>query len=109
MSVYVDDMEAPFGRMIMCHMIADTHRELVEMAERIGVQRKWVQCYGHAKEHFDICKAMRAKAVRLGAVEVTMFGLADIISTRRFRGEPAEMAYYEREHADLPVLQAWGS
>ena len=43
MSVYVDDMEAGFGRMVMCHMWADTLDELLEMADAIGVQRKWLQ------------------------------------------------------------------
>ncbi len=32
MAFYVDDMEARFGRMKMCHMIADTTEELLEMA-----------------------------------------------------------------------------
>ncbi len=40
MTVYVDDMEAEFGNMIMCHMIADTHDELIAMADAIGVDRK---------------------------------------------------------------------
>jgi len=39
-TVYVDDMRAPFGRLVMCHMIADTDGELLEMADRIGVQRR---------------------------------------------------------------------
>ena len=83
MSVYVDDMAAPFGRMLMCHMIADTHAELVEIAERIGVRRKWIQQAGTAQEHFDICQAMRAKAVQLGAIEITMRELAERTYGRR--------------------------
>ena len=71
MTVYVDDMRAPFGRMIMCHMVADTSEELHEMAARIGVARRWVQQSGTYKEHYDICLSMRAKAVRAGASEIT--------------------------------------
>ena len=72
MSVYVDDMKASFGRMIMCHMYADTHEELVAMADRIGVARKWIQYPGHpVKEHFDIALSKRALAVKFGAVETT--------------------------------------
>ena len=41
MTVYVDDMKAKFGRMIMCHMIADTDEELHTMASKIGVKLKW--------------------------------------------------------------------
>lgn len=56
MSVYVDDMRAPFGRMVMSHMIADTHEELLEMADRVGVALKWIQHPGKLRrEHFDIC------------------------------------------------------
>lgn len=71
MAVYVDDMEWPFGRMLMCHMVADRHTELVAMAKAIGVQVKWIQHGGTYREHFDISKGMRAKAVRLGAVEIS--------------------------------------
>ena len=71
MSVYVDDMRAPFRGMLMCHMIADTSNELLAMADRIGVRRKWIQHAGTPKEHFDICMAKRALAVSAGAIEIT--------------------------------------
>jgi Protein of unknown function (DUF4031) len=75
MGVYVDNMKAGFGRMVMCHMIADSTEELLEMADRIGVARRWIQKTGTAFEHFDICKSKRAKAVEHGAVEITMLEL----------------------------------
>lgn len=75
MSVYVDNMEAPFGRMIMCHMIADTTEELLQMADKIGVQRKWIQDAGTMWEHFDIAKNKRALAIKFGAKEITMMEL----------------------------------
>ena len=72
MSVYVDDMQARCGRMKMCNMTADTHEELVVMADRIGVARRWIRYPGTLKEQFEICLSKRAAATRLGAVEVTM-------------------------------------
>lgn len=76
MSVYVDDMRAMYGRMVMCHMVADTTEELLEMADRIGVKRKWLQEAGTWKEHFDICLAKRKAAVAAGAVEL---GVRDLV------------------------------
>ena len=70
MSVYVDNMKASYGRMIMCHMIADSRPELDEMADIIGVNRKWIQKEGTYAEHYDICKAKRTKALRSGAIEL---------------------------------------
>lgn len=72
MAVYVDNMQAKLGRMKMCHMIADSTEELLEIADHIGVARKWLQKAGTAHEHFDICKTKRAKAIDAGAVEITM-------------------------------------
>jgi hypothetical protein len=82
-SVYVDDPMHPFGRMMMCHMIADTRDELLAMADTIGVQRKWIQKEGTADEHFDICKSKRAKAVAAGAKEVDGRDLALMIAQKR--------------------------
>ena len=78
MTVYVDDMRAPYRRMIMCHMIADTEDELHDMADRIGVARRWYQ-----GDHYDICLSKRALAVRFGAREITMRELARIVARRR--------------------------
>jgi hypothetical protein len=71
-SVYVDSMRAQFGRMVMCHMIADSTEELLAMADRIGVQRKWIQMAGTHREHFDICGSKRRLAVAAGAIEISM-------------------------------------
>lgn len=83
MSVYVDSMRAPLGRMKMCHMIADSHEELMAMVRRIGVDPKWIQDAGTYREHFDIALSKRALAVAAGAVEVTQMGLGRIMRARR--------------------------
>jgi len=79
MSVYVDNMRAPYRRMIMCHMVADTEDELHAMASRIGVARKWYQ-----GDHYDVCLQMRALAVQTGAIELTQMQLGrKVIEQRR--------------------------
>lgn len=83
MSVYVDDMGASYGRMTMFHMIADTSDELLAMADRIGVARKWIQYPYTYKEHFDICAAKRVLAVESGAVEITWRNYAERVRNRR--------------------------
>lgn len=86
MAVYVDDMRAPFGRMIMCHMIADSTEELLAMADKIGVARRWIQKPGTYLEHFDISLAKRAEAVAAGAIEVTRKELVKRCMARRRAG-----------------------
>ncbi len=83
MSVYVDDMRAPYGRMLMSHMVADTTGELLAMADRIGVSQRWLQCAGTHREHFDVCLSMRKLAIQQGAVEVTLLWIGKFISRRR--------------------------
>lgn len=83
MSVYVDNMRAPYRSMVLCHMLADTSDELHAMADRIGVRRRWCQLEGTPREHYDICLTKRAAAVRLGAVEVTVRDVAYIIMRKR--------------------------
>lgn len=87
MTVYVDDMHTTpmgqFGRMKMCHMVADTTAELLDMADRIGVARKWLQHADTPREHFDIAMTKRAEAVRLGAVECRMADVGRIVRQKR--------------------------
>ena len=87
MTVYVDSMRAPYGRMVMCHMLADTDGELLAMADRIGVQRKWHQYPGTYRSHFDISLSKRTLAMRAGAVEIDRYKLAEILRVRRVKGE----------------------
>lgn len=78
MAVYVDDMRAQFGRMILCHMLADTEAELHKMAGEIGVARKWFQ-----GDHYDVSLSKRKMAVRLGAQEITQREAVEIRNRNR--------------------------
>ena len=80
--VYVDDMRAGFGRMIMCHMIADTEAELHAMADQIGMARRWYQ-----GDHYDIALSKRSLAVAAGACEITLRQCACMAALRK-RGKP---------------------
>jgi len=96
MTVYVDDMAAPYGRMIMCHMLADTREELFAMADRIGVARKWYQGFEKAScPHFDIAKSKRALAIKAGARVVGRTELGMIIGC-------IKCAALEAKRAGLP-------
>lgn len=87
MTVYVDNMRASYGRMVMCHMIADTDAELHAMADRIGVARRWHQAPPKASHsHYDIALSKRALAVAAGAVEITWRQLAYMRKRERVEG-----------------------
>jgi hypothetical protein len=84
MAVYVDDVRHRFGRMIMCHMWADSLDELLAMADRIGVQRKWLQQPPKASwVHFDISLGMKAKAIGYGAILTDKYGPTEHVAKRR--------------------------
>lgn len=83
MAVYIDTMNAKYGRMIMCHMLADSEEELNDMADIIGVNRKWIQYSGTYKVHYDICLAKKAKAMNAGAIEITQQQLARLLRNKK--------------------------
>lgn len=119
MTVYVDDVAIPFGRMKMCHMWAgryvladgavhyiDARDELLAMADAIGLRRKWLQQPPKARwVHFDVSMSLKAMAIERGAVLVDRYGaiehvirlggrstitLEQIIATRAKLGRPQD-------------------
>lgn len=75
MTVYVDDVRHGYGRMVMCHMWADSLDELLSMALKIGVRAKWLQKPPKASwVHFDISLGKKALAISAGAVLTDKYG-----------------------------------
>lgn len=106
MPCYVDQAVHPFGRMLMCHLWADTEAELLTMVDAIGVQRKWIQghptlSFGkHRKAswvHFDISKGKRALAVRSGAIETDRYGPSRHVA--ELRGDHQRVAVIDQIRA----------
>jgi hypothetical protein len=94
MTCYVDDMCAAYGRMKMCHLLADSDDELHAMAQKIGVARRWWQSPERTSgSHYDIALSKKALAIAAGAVEITM-RQAGAMNTRRrvtgLLGDPAD-------------------
>jgi hypothetical protein len=100
-SVYVDGERNPFGRMIMCHMFADSLAELHAMAKAIGMDRNWFQPLSFP--HYDVSLSRRACAVKLGAVEVDRRRGCEI--RRRVRAAFTEADILEMRAA-LPAYDA---
>jgi hypothetical protein len=104
-TVYVDDMYlypmGQLGRMKMSHMITDTTEELVSMARTIGVQPKWIQRAGTAREHFDIAQSKREMALSHGAVAITLRQCSAMCARRRVEGvlgKPEDAQAWHSQH-----------
>ena len=84
MTVYVDDVETGFGRMVMCHMLADTPEELHAMASAIGMKRQWYQSPKKVSfPHYDLSLTKRALAVAKGAKEITRQEVAAVMRDKK--------------------------
>lgn len=106
MTAYVDDMRAPFGRMLMCHLIADSDVELHAMADAIGVARRWHQ--RTSSSHYDIALTKRALAIKAGAVEITLRQAAAMCTRRRITGQLGKPSDAERWLRDFHALKRVG-
>jgi len=71
-----------FRNMKMSHMIADTTDELLEMCDKIGVNRRWIQAPGTPEEHFDVSMSKRLAAIKHGAIPIGMRELSKMIKDR---------------------------
>lgn len=95
MTVFVDDMNAGFGRMKMSHMLADTDAELHAMADKIGVARRWWQSPEKTSgSHYDIALSKKVLAIAAGAVPITLRQCGAMNMRRRITGHlgPPELA-----------------
>lgn len=87
--VYVDDPIWPLGRMMMCHMMADTEEELHAMAERLGLRREWFQAKHGKTPHYDVSTGKRELAVAAGALEVDREACVALMKRLRAEAAPA--------------------
>lgn len=117
MTVYIDDVRHAFGRMVMCHLWADTLDELLAMVDRIGVRREWIQGHPTLSQprfrkaswvHFDIALAKKALAMKAGAVLTDKYGPVEhcarlVIATS---DDPKRVAYNQQKLADIAEIRA---
>lgn len=95
MTVYVDNAQHGYGRMIMCHMFSPVIDELHYMASLIGVARKWFQDPATMPKvswpHYDIAKSKRALAVSLGAVECDKYCMVAMAAVIKGDSDPLRL------------------
>lgn len=87
MSVYVDSEKNHYRHMIMCHMVADSVEELHDMAQRLGLMRKWFQVSRNGMPHYDICQTKRTQAIKFGALEIDRRKMVELVKAQRQRSQ----------------------
>lgn len=97
MTVYVDNARHAYGRMVMCHMFSPDIGELHEMADRIGIARKWFQDPRTMPKvswpHYDIAKVKRALAVTAGAVECDRYCMVAMAAVINRDADPLRLIW----------------
>lgn len=93
MTLYVDDMLRPARPAGFrgpqtprwSHLFADSTAELLNAADALGLQARWLQHPGTHREHFDVTAQIRHRAIHaLGATQIGYpVGVADLLDARR--------------------------
>jgi hypothetical protein len=83
---YVDSVrdypDAGLRHTRFCHLLADSRAELHTMAAVLGVPARFFQDHPW-RWHHDLPEALRARAVELGAQEITMHEVGALLKRRR--------------------------
>jgi hypothetical protein len=86
MACYVDTVRsypnAGLRHTEFCHLLADTRDELHAMAEQLGIPHRYFQDHPW-RWHHDLPAPLRARAVELGAREITMHEVGAILKRRK--------------------------
>ena len=86
MACFVDTVRSYPGKGLrfteFCHLLADTRAELHAMADQLGIPRRFFQDHPW-RWHHDLPEQLRARAIELGAVEVTMHDVGALLRSRR--------------------------
>lgn len=86
MACYVDTVrdypDAGLRHTRFCHLLADTRDELHEMAAALGIPSRYFQEHPW-RWHHDLPEPLRARAIELGAVEITLHDVGALLKRRR--------------------------
>jgi hypothetical protein len=87
-TVYVDNMlrRATVGRIASewSHLFADSTEELLAFGAQLGMRPEWLQHPGTHREHFDLIKTKRLRALGLGAEPIAYpHGTAALLERKR--------------------------
>jgi hypothetical protein len=86
MSCYVDTVRSYPNSGLryteFCHLLADTRAELHEMAEALGIPRRYFQDHPW-RWHHDLPAHLRPRAIELGALEVTIHQVGPLLRERK--------------------------
>lgn len=89
MTVYVDSLNKHRNG-YWCHMVADTIKELDDMALMIGLKTEWRQTSSSGIVHYDLRLSKRKLAIEFGALEcgpAKLIEIGDKTRANRLRKE----------------------